>query len=58
MEVGWILDHSEEGRKISNWMEGLPERGLMGLKLRGRKALDVESWRCKRCGYLENYAPG
>ena len=43
--------------KVSRWIEGAPEKGwLGGMKLKGRRALDVSVWRCIRCGFLESYA--
>jgi hypothetical protein len=39
-------------------VEGAPERGWFRLlKLRGKRQLEVQTWRCTRCGYLESYAP-
>jgi predicted nucleic-acid-binding Zn-ribbon protein len=43
--------------KIEEWFEGAPERGWFGLKLRGKRRMAVETYRCERCGYLESYAP-
>lgn len=39
------------------WVEGAPEKSIWtGLRLRGRTLLSVVSFRCERCGFLENYA--
>ena len=42
---------------VSMWIEGAPEKGLFGVKLKGRKTVEVETYRCSKCGYLESYAP-
>jgi len=59
MEQGFVLDHSDNhGKRVSGWVEGAPERGwFRPLKLRGKRQLEVQTWRCTRCGYLESYAP-
>ena len=59
MADGFILDHAESGsRKPSQWVEGAPQKSIwMGLKLQGKRRLDIRTSRCARCGYLENYAP-
>ena len=59
MVQGFVLDFAGEGgRKVSSWIEGAPEQSFWsGLRLGDRKQFEIESWRCGRCGYLENYAP-
>jgi len=42
---------------IGTWIEGAPERGLFGVDLRGKKSIEVATYRCAGCGYLESYAP-
>jgi len=57
MKQGFVLDHTYGWRGVSTWIERAPEKSIwVGLKLSGRKAFEVESWRCTRCGYLEHYA--
>jgi hypothetical protein len=52
MNPGYIVD-----RTVANWVAGEPERSMRtGLKLRGKDKLDVITYRCGRCGYLESYA--
>lgn len=59
MDPGFIADATEHYTKVTNWIEGAPEKSFWGgVKARGRKKLAVETWRCGRCAYLENYAPG
>ncbi|HRO04270.1 MAG TPA: PF20097 family protein [Terricaulis sp.] len=58
MQKGWVLDSAHGGsRAISTWVEGEPKPSIwLGLKLGGATPIPLESWRCKRCGFLENYA--
>ena len=58
MEQGFIPDSKQNGTKITEWVEGAPEKKWYGLVIRGKRKLAVESWRCGRCAYLESYAPG
>jgi hypothetical protein len=59
MAEGFVLDRSESGRKVSAWVEGAPVRSLwLGLSLRGRRKIEVQTLRCTRCGFLESYAVG
>ncbi len=58
MTEGFIPDQSENGSKVSKWIEGLPEKRWWGLKVRGKTQFAVQTFRCMRCSYLENYAPG
>jgi predicted nucleic-acid-binding Zn-ribbon protein len=56
MEVGFILEGGE-GRFVSEWVEGAPEFSFWtGLKTSNRRKLEVTTYRCARCGYLESYA--
>ena len=58
MMLGFMIDHTAYGsRSVSTWLEGEPRPSMWeGLKLSGQKPIAVETWRCVRCGYLENYA--
>jgi len=59
MEQGFQLEYTHHhSMRIGEWIEGAPERGWFGLKIRGRRKLPIETWRCGRCAYLESYAPG
>ena len=58
MTQGWTLDHTQGGRKVGSWVEGVPERSVwVGVKLGAKKPIDIQTWRCNRCGFLESYAP-
>ena len=60
MEPGFVFDRGDgNSRATQNWVEGDPERSIWrGLKTKGREQHPVRTFRCKRCGYLESYAPG
>ena len=57
MEAGYVVDEGYGTRTVSKWIEGAPEPSMWtGLKLRGKDKLEVTTYRCRRCGYLESYA--
>ena len=56
MERGFVLDESYGQRKPAKFVEGVPQYWMWNLKLRGKRQLEIASYRCTRCGYLENYA--
>lgn len=59
MQQGWVLDHTYGARAVSSWVEGEPKRSIwVGVKLEGKAPIEIESWRCSRCGYIEQYATG
>ncbi|MGH6949377.1 MAG: hypothetical protein ACREH4_00745 [Vitreimonas sp.] len=55
---GFIIDHTAYGaRSVSSWAEGAPRPSFWaGVKVGPQEPIAVETWRCVRCGYLENYA--
>ena len=57
MVEGFVIDRTENARGVSTWLEGAPQRSVWtGIKLGGRKPLDIATWRCTSCGFLESYA--
>lgn len=58
METGFVFNdgHNSTGRA---WVKGRPRRGRLGfLKLpRDDERVNVTTYRCPKCGYLESYAP-
>ena len=59
MAEGFVVDHTHGGASVSAWVEGEPRKSFWtGLKLGGKTPVDIQTWRCRRCGYLESYAPG
>ena len=58
MAEGFLVDRTHGGAGVTAWVEGEPVKSVWtGLKLKGRARIDVSSWRCRRCGFLESYAP-
>lgn len=58
MEEGFTLDKTHGGVGAASWVSGLPEKSFWtGLRLKGRTRLDIATWRCRRCGFLESWAP-
>jgi hypothetical protein len=57
MEPGYLVDEGHGTRSVPKWIAGDPQKSIWtGLKLRGRDRLEVSTYRCRRCGYLESYA--
>jgi hypothetical protein len=57
MERGFTVDEGYGTRSVPKWVAGGPVKSMWtGLKLRGKVRLEVATYRCKRCGYLESYA--
>lgn len=58
MAEGFIVDIGQNGRRtVATWVGGTPEKNIwVGIKLGKRLRLEIETWRCGRCGFLENYA--
>lgn len=57
MEQGFVPEATRHSNGPNEWIEGAPEKSWMGLRLRGKRRLEVQTWRCQRCAYLESYAP-
>jgi hypothetical protein len=59
MEQGFLVDQGYGTVTVGDWVSGEPVKSIWtGLKLKGRTRLKVSTWRCRRCGFLESYAPG
>jgi rubrerythrin len=57
MESGFVQDSHEHRIRTARWIEGAPEKSFFnGLKTKGKRQYDVVTYRCSRCGYLEEYA--
>ena len=58
MSAGFTFGKHQGGASVPSWIGGAPEKSLWtGVKLRGKTPLEITTWRCKRCGFLESYAP-
>ena len=57
MEEGFIKDQSYGAVYPTHWVEGEPEKSFWETtKTRGKKQVQVATYRCTSCGYLESYA--
>lgn len=57
LEEGFILDYTHGAIVPSNWVEGEPVKSFWtGTKISDKKQLQVKTFRCVRCGFLESYA--
>ena len=57
MEKGYIMDRGDANRiRPATWVEGeLVRSWWMGAKLAGKRQLQVDTFRCIGCGYVESY---
>jgi predicted nucleic-acid-binding Zn-ribbon protein len=57
MADGFMVDNTHGGAAVASWVEGEPKKSFwVGLKLAGTTKIEITTWRCQRCGYLESYA--
>ena len=58
MSEGFIVDQGDYGAAhVSTYQPGEPRKSIwVGLKLGGTKPMEITTYRCGRCGYLESYA--
>lgn len=58
MEEGFLLDRSHNAFRVAQWAEGAPAFWFFQiLKMGGRRRIPVRTLRCRRCGFLESFAP-
>lgn len=57
MAEGFVATDRDGMRAVSGWSAGAPRKSWFGVRL-GGKPIPIATWRCQRCGFLENYAPG
>ena len=54
---GFFLDKAHNAVRVGHWAEGVPEFWFLRiLKLKGRRRIPIQAWRCAKCGLLECYA--
>jgi hypothetical protein len=56
MEEGYIAEQTPGHTGRSRWVAGPPNVGFLGLNTRGRDVIEIRTFRCPGCGYLEDYA--
>ena len=54
MLVGRVVD--QRYYLTSRWREGDPVRKWWGLQWKGKPLLEIKTYRCPKCGYLESNA--
>jgi hypothetical protein len=51
------MDKDHGTVRPSRWVQGAPEKSFWeGTKTRGKLQVEVRTYRCATCGYLESYA--
>lgn len=59
MNEGFLVDRGYGQAHVSTWQAGEPKKSIwVGLKQSKADQIEVTTWRCQRCGYLESYASG
>ena len=54
-----MIDVGYGTRAVPKWVAGVAQKSFWtGLKLRGLEQIEVATYRCRRCAYLESYASG
>ena len=57
MIEGFTVDQTHGSNAVPTWVAGTPERSVWtGVKLSGKSRLEIATWRCRSCGFLEHYA--
>jgi predicted nucleic-acid-binding Zn-ribbon protein len=57
MSEGFVVDNTHGGRAVSSWVEGAPNKSFwVGVSLSGKEPVEIVTYRCNRCGFLESYA--
>jgi hypothetical protein len=57
MEEGFVADQTYGGVRVSKWVEGAPKKSFWsGTKTQGKEQVQIRTYRCTGCGYLESYA--
>lgn len=57
MEEGFVVDISQGAGRVSSWIAGPPETSFWtGIKFGDRENINIRTFRCAGCGYLESYA--
>jgi uncharacterized cupin superfamily protein len=56
MEQGFVVDESYGRRMPAKWIEGAPQYWMWNVVVRGKRQLEIATYRCRRCGFLESYA--
>ncbi len=55
MVEGFVPQDQSGTKAVSGCAEGAPNKRWYGVKVTG-KPIEIATWRCTRCGFLEQYA--
>ena len=56
MEQGFLLDNTSGGIANAEWASGEAKRSKwMGVRMKGRRKLEITAYRCIDCGHIELY---
>lgn len=57
LSAGFIVDQGDYSLAgVSKWQDGAPHQTWYGGVKQDGEQLEVSTYRCDRCGYLESYA--
>ncbi len=57
MREGFLADGIHGGWSVTKWVAGMPKKSFWtGISVSGKKMIQVSTYRCVKCGYLESYA--
>jgi predicted nucleic-acid-binding Zn-ribbon protein len=58
MEDGFTIDVGYASKTVASWISGKPEHSFWqsGPKTSDRRKIEISTFRCTACGYLESYA--
>jgi hypothetical protein len=59
MSSGFLVDYAAGGkRRVETWIAGEPKpASLHGVDIKNQSQIEVVTYRCDECSYLESYAP-
>ena len=58
MTEGFVPIENESLGGVATWIAGPPQAGFLGaVKISGKAAHKIRTFRCAQCGLLEFYAP-
>ncbi len=57
MSEGFVPAERGGVQNVSSWLAGVPRKTWFGVRS-SSKRLEISTWRCQRCGFLEHYARG
>lgn len=59
MTGGFVVDYLPGGnRQVEKWVAGAPKQSFWhGVDITKESQIEVVTYRCDGCGYLESYAP-